>query len=601
MLNQSKELFEDQIAIEQTFSKGFIRHILDAELDDEFIIEYFGDDEQDMTEGYAICKALIDKGNNAGILLQNMVASMMRYLGYEYNADELIKAMDILEKWEECGLYSFEHRSAETFLVHSHIELDSDTSEDLAARCYLPPMLVRPDKWTDNRNGGYITVESKKHAVLKKMNKHNDYLNLSALNKLQETPLKIDEFVATKVKEYDYKDRYDKQSQDVVTKSYLDAAAIYFVWRFDKRGRMYAQGWQVSPQGKSYKKALLSLAEAEPLTPRGEYWMKIGIANALGYDKENWDYRLEKAEEYLEIVGAGMDPYNISDHVISCVMPSAKEYDDAYQLAKLTYAWFQWIHWKKPVDCTVSLDSTASGVQIMGVVAGCEYTSYYANLTDNTKRLDPYFELFEYMLEEYDCEPVPRKVAKECLITHIYNSVATPRDKLTPEQLQVFYMAVDELFPAVRYILDVINYSVWDNRPLFTWNLWDDHTAYVPVFTKREEFFDFQGFEFEYKYKEEGPSGNHRHLAPNIIHSIDAWVARQMVLRCDFAVIPNHDCFSVHPNNCDKIREVYTGLMHELNNGNILDDIFKQLTNGKVGFKKMSKGIHIIDDNYAIC
>lgn len=593
-----KELREEQIAIEQTFSKGFIRNILADELDDEFIGEYFG---EELEEGYIICKTLIEKGNNKGLLLQSMIPSMLRYAGLDHTADNILYILGLLEKWEDCGLYSFEHRSETQFLVHSHIELDKETSDNLAVRCYLPPMLIEPYDWTNNIDGGYVSYEAKKHVVLKKMNKHSLPLNLKALNKLQRVPLKIDEFVATKVKEYDYKDRYEKQSQDNIVESYMDVDKFHFVWRYDKRGRMYAQGWQLSPQGKAYKKALLSLAEAEPLTPRGEYWLKIGIANALGYDKENWDVRLAKAEEYLEIIGAGMDEYNISDHVIKCVMPTAEEYDDAYQLVKLTYAWFQWIHWKKPVDCTVSLDSTASGIQLMGVLAGCEYTSYYANLVENTDRLDPYTELFEFMRDEYNCEDVPRKVAKEALVTHIYNSVATPRDLLNPAQLNHFYEAVERMFPAVSYILDVINHKVWDNRAVFHWALPDGHTAYIPVYTKRTEYYEFQGYEFEYLYKEEGASGNFRHLAPNIIHSIDAWIARQMVLRCGYDVLPNHDCFSVHPNNCDDLRLQYMQLMRELNETNLLDVIFKQLTNGKVGFKKLNNALVLTDDTYAIC
>jgi len=66
-------------------------------------------------------------------------------------------------------------------------------------------------------------------------------------------------------------------------------------------------------------------------------------------------------------------------------------------------------------------------------------------------------------------------------------------------------------------------------------------------------------------------------LAPNIIHSIDAYHARLIVRLCDFPVIPIHDSFGCHSSNVAKLREVIREsfklvLKHDTLN-HIMDDL----------------------------
>lgn len=60
---------------------------------------------------------------------------------------------------------------------------------------------------------------------------------------------------------------------------------FYYVYRCDSRGRVYAVGTAVNPQGCKVAKALLEFADAERLGKDGYFWMCVHAANVWGEDK----------------------------------------------------------------------------------------------------------------------------------------------------------------------------------------------------------------------------------------------------------------------------------------------------------------------------
>jgi len=53
-----------------------------------------------------------------------------------------------------------------------------------------------------------------------------------------------------------------KTTSSRVYKEYTDIP-FYFMWKFDKRGRMYSSGYHINFQSTDYKKALLSFVKQE--------------------------------------------------------------------------------------------------------------------------------------------------------------------------------------------------------------------------------------------------------------------------------------------------------------------------------------------------
>ena len=96
----------------------------------------------------------------------------------------------------------------------------------------------------------------------------------------------------------------------------------------------------------------------------------------------------------------------------------------------------------------------------------------------------------------------------------------------------------------------------------------------------------------------------------NVIHSIDAYICREVVKRLnslDIEVSPIHDSFGVHPNHCDELRRVYRELLAEIYESDILIDLLKEITSKdiNVDIPSASKDIaQAIRDNvngYYIC
>lgn len=87
---------------------------------------------------------------------------------------------------------------------------------------------------------------------------------------------------------------------------------LYFPVFTDSRGRMYYRG-RLNPQGSDRAKSLIAFNEAKPLGKRGLYWLKVGLANAFGYDKVRFDKRAEWVDQNYELIRDGIKKPQDSD------------------------------------------------------------------------------------------------------------------------------------------------------------------------------------------------------------------------------------------------------------------------------------------------
>jgi len=150
--------------------------------------------------------------------------------------------------------------------------VDDDLKEIIQNRQYMLPMVYKPDDWENNHNGGWLT--KKTHVIHGCSKEDTQYVPLDVLNIMQKyrwildfTVLQLDE---TPNKELDNPDKVKQfnQLKRASQEAYkiLGSRPFHFVWRYDFRGRMYSQGYQVNLQSTKYKKALLSLPESFQIT-----------------------------------------------------------------------------------------------------------------------------------------------------------------------------------------------------------------------------------------------------------------------------------------------------------------------------------------------
>jgi hypothetical protein len=447
-------------------------------------------------------------------------------------------------------------------IVRPRLELDKPTISKIEALMYQPPMICKPNDWVNNHDGGWLSVD--KHAVLGKGNHHNQKLNLKCLNKLQEIPWIIDGTIL-----FQFIDENEFKGDNAIFMEFL-SNPFYFVWRYDKRGRMYSEGYNINLQSSEYRKAMISIDKEEHVTPAGMEWLKISVANAFGQDKKTFkDRQTWFNRRKIFDIGKADDP------IIATKM--LKAYEDADN--------------GLPVKTNMFLDATASGMQVSAALSGCRITASGVNMIGQERE-----DIYDYVARNMNIhleadDQVDRDQCKYPLMTHYYNSKERPKQDFNPKQLAAFYAMLDGAFPGAEDVLSSIN-GCWSDKDVYAWTLPDGHRAVIRSKVTEGSNVSIAGTEFFYEYTAYKASGNSRHLAPNVIHSIDGYIAREMVRRCDFYLAHIHDAFTCHPNYMDEVCDTYRVIMAEICESNLLQDILREITgNRHLVYKKLGSSL----------
>ena len=172
-------------------------------------------------------------------------------------------------------------RDLEKFIVK--YELTPDTQKEIDLYQYPLPMLVQPCKIKDNKTSGYLTHNS---SVILKNNHHNGDVCLEFLDTVNSIQLQINTNTAAMVKNQwknldkpkedetlkEYKQRvrafekYDACTKDVMAHLQITGNKFYLTHRYDKRGRVYCQGYHITYQGTEWNKAVIEFSEGEVVT-----------------------------------------------------------------------------------------------------------------------------------------------------------------------------------------------------------------------------------------------------------------------------------------------------------------------------------------------
>lgn len=446
--------------------------------------------------------------------------------------------------------------------------IEESTRDRLDMLQYLPPMKEKPQPWKDNSTGGWLFEH--KSVILGKGNHHEEKQSLDALNALQEVSWTIDPVVLLG------EDNPNKEMDDdqfmTIASEYI-GSEFYFVWRFDKRGRSYSSGYDLNIQSNEFGKALLNLSEPKTVTNIDN--LKIAIANHAGKDKLTWSDRIK----WFDDQKGQFDTTNWSEPILG--RKALKAYQDTLDSEATGYV--------------MSLDATASGLQIMAALTGCKKTAKACNLLGDGIRHDLYTEIADAMNK--DCiNKVDRKLVKKPIMTHYYNSIKEPFETFDSQQINVFYDVLDSEFEGAEAMMETVN-DFWNyTSNVHKWTLPDGHVAKVRVVEMtdtRIEIDELDHRTFTYRYAKQTSSNNFRSLVANIVHSIDGYIAREMVRRTDFELVHIHDCFVFSPDNLQVVASTYREIMAEIARSNLLQDILSELRGTKVKLNKLSNDLDV--------
>ena len=196
-----------------------------------------------------------------------------------------------------------------------------------------------------------------------------------------------------------------------------------------------------------------------------------------------------------------------------------------------------------------------------------------------------------------------------------YNSQSKPKEIFGENTLELaeFYKALRKYCEGALEVQDTIN-ACWDNsKDVNIWTLPDGHTAYCPVSKILESKIEIpeKGMKISYTHtvQRTNPQEN-RSLCPNLVHSLDAYICREVVKRLnslDIEVSPIHDSFGVHPNHCDELRRIYRELLAEIYESDILINLLKEITDKDINVdipsanKDIAQAIRDNVNGYYIC
>jgi hypothetical protein len=246
-------------------------------------------------------------------------------------------------------------------------------------------------------------------------------------------------------------------------------------------------------------------------------YLKIDVASAFGLDRTDWSERLSWFAQ--------------NEHQLGSIVNQAKEpalffaAAEAYETTKRG----------QPTGHMVSLDATASGIQILSLLAGDASAARHCNVLNTGHRQDAYSNIDSLMRGVCDFAHIDRKDSKFALMTVLYGSEAVPKHVFGEGALlDLFETTAEREMPGV-WALNKAMLRMWNPTTLmYEWKLPDNFHVKTKVMGKHVNRVNFMGsvLDIETKVNEAQPEG--RSLGANLTHSVDGLIVREMGRRCSY-------------------------------------------------------------------
>ena len=210
------------------------------------------------------------------VLFTSIAAQMAGRLHFSDKVEAITTTAELLAVL--CNTDAFDISKADkmaSLVLVSRIPLEKELVTFIEESQYLPPMVCKPATLENNYSSGYLTHSDS--LILGPHNHHDGDICLDVLNLMNSTALRLDtDFLALVPEEPTFDlDTQDKQEQWDKFKAQSNAFyklirdqgnQMYLTHKVDKRGRIYAQGYQITTQGNAYKKSCIELAKQELVT-----------------------------------------------------------------------------------------------------------------------------------------------------------------------------------------------------------------------------------------------------------------------------------------------------------------------------------------------
>ena len=372
------------------------------------------------------------------------------------------------------------------------------------------PMLIEPNDWENDRQGGYILNEVMRgHDMVRRGDPTciQGDKPLEFLNKIQKVAYRLNPFIVGVAEELDRLERavgkflpiihhelppkpvdieenkesrqayrrtcaevHNLQAQEFKkscrTRMTMEAVArfkdrdkFYIPWSFDYRGRAYPIPAFLTPQDTDFGKSLLMFADESYMTPEAEDWLAFQVATTYGLDKATMSDRLTWVKE--------------NTHLISCVASDPilhiHEWESVDEPWQFLAACNEYYHCVLKCDrhftsLPVATDATCSGLQILAGLARDKSTAKLVNVLPSDEPQDAYKVVANQASPHCPKSIRPymdRKTVKRVVMTIPYNAKPFSnrgyiRDALKEKGVEIDKDDLTKTVVAVRNAMDEV-------------------------------------------------------------------------------------------------------------------------------------------------
>jgi hypothetical protein len=210
-------------------------------------------------------------------LFTSVTAQLAGRLGFDDKQSAITTMAEIVAVLADTDVYDlFKEGTYASVMVRSNMYFSDQLNDFIENSQYLPPMVCEPNELKHNRSSGYLTVQNDS-LILGSGNHHEDDICLDVLNTLNKTELQLDTEFLSQFEEEPTYDLITLQQKDLWKRYKIQCYRFYelmvsqgnrfhLTHKVDKRGRIYAQGYHITTQGTSFKKASIDLYKEEVVT-----------------------------------------------------------------------------------------------------------------------------------------------------------------------------------------------------------------------------------------------------------------------------------------------------------------------------------------------
>lgn len=206
----------------------------------------------------------------------SVTAQLAGYLGFDDREASIQTIAEVVAVLCQTDAFDITKESDQaSLMIQSRIPLPKEILDAASRARYPLPMVCLPKKVRSNYMSPYLTFNESQ--ILGKGNSHSGDICLDVINTQNSIPLKLCTDFLSSVEETPTKplesaeqmqlwEQFKRDSYHTYWMLVKQGNRFYITNKVDKRGRLYAQGYHVNPQGTSFKKAILEFAEEEYVT-----------------------------------------------------------------------------------------------------------------------------------------------------------------------------------------------------------------------------------------------------------------------------------------------------------------------------------------------